>query len=249
MLSLAPVGILLLIFSIVLCVHVVRTGQQMYWLWIILAFQGIGGLIYVIAVILPEWTGGKTARRISSAARETLDPQRAYRTAKTAHDDSPTVANAMRLASAAADLGRYAEAESLYAAAAQGVHADDAALLLAHANALIELGRFAEALPLLERQRELADKALRTPQAALAQGRAFEGLGRLPEAQEAYEFAAGRLPGMEALARYAAFLARAGRKAEAQEQLDEIDRRIRKADPYFRKEARAWRDLAAQAIG
>jgi hypothetical protein len=249
MLSFSPLFILLLIFSIVLCVHVVRTGQQMYWLWIILAFQGIGGLIYVIAVIIPSWTGGKTARRIGAAARETLDPERAYRNAKAAYDDTPTVANAMRLAAAASAHGRHAEAEALYAAAAQGVHAEDSAILLGHANALIELGRYAEALPPLQKVAELADKGLRTPQAALAEGRAYEGLGRLSEAQEAYEYAAGRLPGMEALARYAAFLAHVGRKAEAAEQLAEIDRRIRRADPYFRKEARAWRDLAAQAVG
>ena len=220
-----PFG-LSLIFAIALCVHVVRTGREMYWLIIILMFPGIGPLIYLIAIVLPELTGGKAA-----------------------HDDSPTVANAIRLASAAAALGRHAEAESLYATAAQGVHEDDPTLLLGRANALIELGRFAEATPLLDRLAQLTDKGLRTPQAALAQGRAYEGLGRLREAAEAYEFAAGRLPGMEALARYAAFLARTGRKAEAEEQLAEIDRRIRKADPYFRKEARAWRELAAQAIG
>jgi hypothetical protein len=248
MLSLAPFG-LLLIFSIVLCVHVVRTGQPMYWLWIILMFQGIGGLIYFIAVIVPELAGGRTARRIGSAARETLDPDRAYREARAAHDDSPTVANAMRLAIAAAELGRHAEAEGLYAAALQGVHADDPSLILGRANALIELGRPAEALPLLERLRELSDKAPRTPQSALAEGRAYEGLGRYAEAQDAYEFAAGRLPGMEALARYAAFLAHAGRMAEAADQLAEIDRRIQRADPYFRKEARQWRELAARAIG
>lgn len=249
MLSLAPFGILLLIVSIVLCVHVVRTGQQMYWLWIILMFQGIGGLIYFIAVILPELTGGKTARRISTAARETLDPERAYRTAKVAYDDTPTVANAIRLASVATELGRHAEAERLYADAGQGIHAEDPTLLLGRANALVELGRPAEALPLLAKVQELADKGLRTPQAALAQARAYEGLGRYVEAQEAYEFAAGRMPGMEALARYAAFLAHIGRKAEAAEQLAEIDRRIQRADPYFRKEARGWRELAARAIG
>ncbi len=248
MLSLAPFG-LVLIFSIVLCVHVVRTGQPMYWLWIILAFQGIGGLIYLIAVILPDLTGGKTARRITIAARETLDPERAYRTARAAYDDTPTVANALRMAGAASGLGRHAEAERLYADAAQGIHAEDPTLLLGRANALIELGRPAEALPLLDELQALSDKGVRTPQEALARGRAYEALGRHAEAQEAYEFAAGRMPGMEALARYAAFLARAGRKAEAADQLAEIDRRIKRADPYFRKEARTWRDLAARAIG
>ncbi|HKT53376.1 MAG TPA: hypothetical protein VJP88_02930, partial [Caulobacteraceae bacterium] len=89
----------------------------------------------------------------------------------------------------------------------------------------------------------------RTPQAALTLGRACEALGRYAEAEKAYDFAAGRLPGLEGLGRYAAFLARAGRRQEAQAALDEIDRRIARADPMFRKEARIWRDLAANALG
>ena len=245
MISLPLFG-LSLILSIGLCVHVVRTHREMYWLWIILAFQPLGGLIYFFAIILPELMGGKAARTLGAAARETLDPDRDYRNAKTAHEDSPTVANAIRLASAAAAMGRHGEAEALYARAAQGVHADDPTLLLGRANALIELGRTDEALPLLERLHKTAEG--RTPQVSLALGRAYEALGQTAQAEAAYEWAAGRLPGMEALARYAAFLARSGRKAQAQEQLDEIDRRIKRADPYFRKEARTWRDLAARAL-
>ena len=89
----------------------------------------------------------------------------------------------------------------------------------------------------------------RTPQAALALARAYEGLGRTADADAAYEWASERLPGLEAISRYAAFLARTGRKAEAQDLLVEIDRRIARADPTFRKEARTWRALAAEAIG
>jgi hypothetical protein len=88
----------------------------------------------------------------------------------------------------------------------------------------------------------------RTPQAALALGRVYEGLGRFSEADTAYDYAAGLLPGLEAYGRYAAFLARSGRRGEAEEALAEMDRRIKRADPYFRKEARAWRDLAAAAL-
>ena len=50
------------------------------------------------------------------------------------------------------------------------------------------------------------------------------------------------------MAGHAAFLARSGRKAEAQEQLDEIDKRLSRANPHFLKEGRAWRDFAAEAI-
>ena len=56
-----------LLIAIALCVHVVRTGQQMYWLWIILAFQPIGGLVYFIAVIGPQLWGGRTARKVGAA--------------------------------------------------------------------------------------------------------------------------------------------------------------------------------------
>lgn len=236
-----------LVFSIALCVHAVRTGQQTFWLWIILMFQPLGGVVYLVAVIGPELLGGRTARRIGSAARETLDPHREYREAKAAFDDAPTVRNQSRLAAAAAQMGRHAEAEALYAQAAQGVHADDPVLLLGRANALIELDRHAEALPLVERLAQDADHG-RSPGAALARGRVYEALGRNQEADAAYNWAAGRMPGLEGLARYAAFMARTGRRAEATETLAEIDRRLAKTNAAFLREGRAWRDLAAAAI-
>ena len=242
-----PIFGLSLLFSIALCVHVVRTGQPMYWLMIILMIPTLGGLVYVCAIILPELLGGRTARRVGAAARQNLDPGRDYRAARADYDRAPTVAHALRLAGAAMALGHYAEAETLYRDAAQGVYADDPALLLGRANALVELGRFAEALPVLERLGENLDSG-RTPHAALAMARAYEGLGRNAEADTAYDWAAGRLPGLEAYGRYAAFLARTGRRAEAADALAEIERRIQSADPYFRREARTWRDLAATAL-
>jgi hypothetical protein len=153
----------------------------------------------------------------------------------------------MRLAKAAAALGRHSEAEYLFGQAAQGIHAEDPALLLGRANALIELGRHAEALTLLEKLGEDGERG-RTPPAALALGRAYEGLGRISEADRAYEWAAGRLPGLEGVGRYAAFLARQGRRAEAEEAIADMDQRIAKASPQFRSEGRHWRELAAKAM-
>ena len=235
-----------LLIGIALCVHVVRTNQPLFWIFVILFVPVLGSVVYLIAIVIPEMTGGTRAKRMGMAARDALDPGREYRQAKAATDDSPTVHNRMRLAAAAASLGRHAEAEQLYAEAMQGIHADDPALLLGRANALIELGRAPEALPLVEKL--LDEQATRSPATALAQARVLEALGRYAEADTAYQWAAGRLPGLEALARYAAFLARVGRKDEAADNLAEIDRRIARANPQFRREGRAWRDLAAQAL-
>jgi hypothetical protein len=239
-------GLLSLLISVLLCVHVVRTNQQIFWIFVILFVPVLGSLIYVLAVVVPEMAGGTRAKRMGMAARDTLDPTREYRTAKAAAADSPTVHNRMRLAAAAAGLGRHAEAEQLYSEAATGIHADDPALLLGRANALIELGRAGEALPLLDKLTE--EQPTRSPSTALAQARVYEALGHYKEADAAYQWAAGRLPGLEALARYAAFLANTGRRQEAADHLAEIDRRIERSNPQFRRESRPWRDLAAQAL-
>jgi hypothetical protein len=233
-----------LLFSIALCVHVVRTNQPMFWLMIILMLQPLGGLVYLVAIVLPSMAGSPRARRAAFEARESLDPGREYREAQAAASDSPTVHNQMRLAKAAASLGHHAEAERLFAQASVGVHADDPVLLLGRATALVELGRAAEALALLDRLGEEG----RTPQAALTLGRAYDALGRTAEADTAYQWAAGRMPGLEGLGRYAAFLARTGRGGEAREAIVEMDRRIASANPQFRREARHWRDLAARAL-
>jgi hypothetical protein len=242
-----PGFLLSLAMSILLCWHAVRTGRDSMWLWIILIAQPIGGLVYIALNIVPDMFRGRTAQRVSRAARETLDPHREYREARRACEETPTVRNRSRLAAAAAAMGHHAEAEALWRQAAHGVHADDPVLLLGLANALLELDRPAEALQVLEKLGD--DEAHgRTPAAALALGRAYEDLGRIPEAERAYQWAAERMPGFEALGRYAAFLARQGRRDEARDMVRDMDQRLAKLTTQFRREGRAWRDLAAQAL-
>lgn len=245
--SLPLIG-LSLILSIALAVHVVRTGRELFWLWIILIFQPLGGLVYFIAIVLPELTRGPAAQRLERSARAALDPMREYREAKQACEDTPTVRNQSRLAHAASALGRHDEAERLYAEAAHGIHAEDPALLLGRANALLELDRAAEALRVIELipGGETVDPL--APGAVLALARAHERLGDTAKADAAYVEAAQRMPGFEAQARYAAFMARNGRRAEAQAAVAEMDKRLTKLAPQFRKEGRHWRDLAAKAL-
>ncbi|HEY3950996.1 tetratricopeptide repeat protein [Phenylobacterium sp.] len=232
--------------AILLCWHIVRTGRDTFWIFIVLMAPGLGSIVYIVLNIIPDIFGGKTARNVAKAARETLDPNREYREAKQACDDTPTVRNQSRLAAAAMGMGHYAEAESLYRAAAHGVHADDPVLLLGLANALLELNRAAEALEVLERLGQ--DQAHgRTPSAALALGRAYEALDRLAEADDAYQWAAERMPGFEALGRYAAFMARHGRADEARAMVADMDKRMTRLRGGFRKEAQMWRDHAATA--
>lgn len=234
--------------SLLCGIHAVRSGRAQTWLWILVIGGPLGATIYVFAVLVPEWMGGPTARKFGQTARAVLDPERDYRAARLALEDAETVGNRMRLAQAAAALGRWEEAEREWAQCVVGQFADDPVVLLGHANALIELGRFDDALKRLESlSQQGADRD--TAPVALAYARAYEGLGRNREAEAPYRFAADRLPGLEAACRYAAFLARTGRQGDAEIAMAEIERRYAKVNPQLRPLDRPWVDMATKAVG
>lgn len=234
--------------SLLCGVHVVRSGREMYWLWLFIIAPLLAPAFYVLAVLVPAWMGGRTARGVGKVAVQALDPERDYRTALRALEDTPTVGNRMKVAHAAAALGRWSDAEAQWTLAASGQWADDPAVLKGHAEALLELGRWQDALARLEHLRKQGREG-ETPQVALAFARAYEGLGRNQEADDAYRFAADRVPGLEAGGRYVAFMAKTGRREDAELGLAEIERRLQKIPPPLRPEARIWRDMAAKALG
>jgi hypothetical protein len=240
--------ILFYVPSIVCGIHAVRNGQQLYWLFIFAMAPMIGPAVYFFAIMLPELTGGRTARAVGAAARKALDPDREYRLATIALEDTPTVGNRVRLAEAAMVMGRPNEAEPLYRGAAVGQWADDPGILAGHAGALLELGRFQEALARLEEVRALGAPG-QTPEVALLFARAYEGLERYAEADDPYRYASDRMAGLEAPARYVACMVKAGRIADARIGLAEIDRRLTKIPSHFKAEARKWRAFAANAVG
>jgi hypothetical protein len=233
--------------SLLCGIHAVRSGRAQTWLWILVIGGPLGATIYVFAVLVPEWMGGPTARKMGATARAVLDPERDYRAAALALEDAETVGNRMRLAQAAAALGKWEEAEREWARCVTGQFADDPVVLLGHASALIELGRFDDALSRLEAlSQQGADRD--TAPVALAYARAYEGLGRNAEAEAPYRFAADRLPGLEGACRYAAFLARTGRQSDAEIALGEIQRRFAKVSPQLRPLDRPWVDMATKAV-
>ncbi len=227
--------------------HVVKTGRELYWLWIFVIAGPLGAGIYFFAIILPELMGGRTARGMGRIAQQTLDPEREYRRAKQTYEDSPTVGARMKVAQAAAALGRWDEAEREWRESAQGHWADDPAILMGHAVSLIELGKYDQALARLEELRKVGKEG-ETPTAALAFARAYEGLGRFDDADPPYRFAADRVAGLKLARAMWPSWPRPAATEDAKIGLAELDRRLNKIAPPLRPEARNWRDLAAKAV-
>lgn len=231
----------------VICgVHAVRTGQNMYWLWLLMIGGSVGAAIYFFAVMAPDLAGGRTGRAAANTVKRIVNPQAEYSKALKELEETPTAGARIKAAQAAEALGRWDDAEAQWSLVATGLWKDDPAVLSGHARTLLELGRYADALEKLEtlQAKDGGDKG----DTALAFARAYEGLGRFDEAEAPYRYAADHVPGLEAGARYIAFMAKTGRSEDAAVGLAELDRRLSKISPALRGEARQWRDLAAQTI-
>ena len=86
-----------------------------------------------------------------------------------------------------------------------------------------------------------------TPEGRLFYARCLESAGRMPEALTAYARIADTYSGEEARCRYAMLLYTQGRTAESMALFQEIVQRANRAQRGYRRDQKAWIDIARQA--
>lgn len=211
------------VLALICAYHAVRTGQQLFWLFILFSFPLLGSLVYFFAVYLPNSRLERGAFKAVSAAARALDPGKAVRTARAAFDEAPTAQNQMRLAAALLDAGDAAEAARLYEGALQGPFAADPDLRFGAARPLVDCQRYEEALVHLEALRQ-QNPGHRADAVALLRARSYAGTARPAQAREAFEDAIHRFGTFEAYAEYANWALGSGDAAVADRLQTEIDR-------------------------
>ena len=191
------IGGLHILIALFCAVHVVRSGQQLYWLFILFAFPLLGSLVYFFAVYLPNSRLERGAFKAVSAAARAMDPGRDVREARAALDVSPSAQNQMRLAEALLNAGEPAEAAQLYEGALKGPFANDPDLRFGAVRAYVECQRFAAALPHLQALKAERPE-FRPDQVLLLLARSYAGTSRGAEARECFEEAVRRYGSFEA---------------------------------------------------
>ena len=71
-----------LIIQIALAIHVVKTGKEIYWIYIILFIPGIGAGIYFFTQVLPELGQSRSINTAKNSLLKAIDPQRELRKRK-----------------------------------------------------------------------------------------------------------------------------------------------------------------------
>jgi hypothetical protein len=248
LLSLPP---LLLIPALALIIgtiiHAANRGLMFPWIYIIVFLPGLGAIAYLLGVVLPEFTRGRTAANLHSGVRNLVDPNKSFRQA---HRDAGMVGSVdakRALADEYITRGRYPEAVEIYTQAAQGQFKDDPALLLGLARAQFLAGNPAgtqEALDTLQ----AADPSFVSADAHLLYARALEGQGKIDEALTEYRRLVPYYSGEEARARLAMLLEKTGHRDEAREVYKQIVALLDGAPSRYRRAQSEWGTLARRAL-
>ncbi len=225
--------------AILFAVHVLRTGQERYWLLVLFMFPLLGSLAYALVVFLPALSASRGGRRVVRGIRDTLDPGRELREAQAAFEHSATIANRIRVADALHGTGRFEEAIAAYQEALHGVHSDDADIQVKLARALLDNAQPAQARELLESV--IAQQPnFKSPEGHLVYARAVAASGDRARAREEFESLIGYFAGIEPRARYVEVLRSWGEDAAAAALVEESLRHIRHMPAGSRRLNEEW---------
>jgi len=228
-------------------VHVIRTGRNTLWIFAIGLLPGIGSLAYVIAEILPELFGGRTARRARSGMQRMIDPNRDLRRAATEVEISGNVDARRRLGEELSERAQFDEAIKVYGGGLRGVFEFDPTLLLGMAEAQFGKQDFAAARATLESLAQ-HNPDFKSADAQLLYARTLEAEDALDEAERQYALIAPGFPGAEARLRYGLLLKRRGKLQEAQRILKDLLDGAKLGPAHYRKAQAEWLDRARREL-
>jgi hypothetical protein len=236
------------IIQILLIIHVIRTGRNQLWIWVLLFVPfGLGALAYLAVEILPELARGRAAQRTARGVRRAMDPTADLRRYENEVRVAGNVASRQRYAEELVRHGRCAEAIAQYGLALTGLYEHDPNLMLGLAQAQFAGGDTPAARTTLD---ELIrhNPDFRSPTGHLLYARALEGEGNIGKALEEYRVLAPSYPGAEASVRYAQLLAAQGQREAAQKVARELLEQARIAPGHYRRAQREWLEAARRLL-
>jgi hypothetical protein len=235
--------ILSILIQVILIVHVIKTGRNTIWIWVLALLSIPGAIAYIAVELLPDVFRSRTAQRTARGIKKAMDPTADLRRFENEARVTGNVATKQRYADELTRQGRYDDAIEQYKQALTGLYAHDPNLMLGVARAQFEKGDPAAARATLDELiRQNPD--FKSPDGHLLYARSLEEEGNLEKALEEYRVLAPSYPGAEAAVRYAQLLNSQGRGEEARKVARDLLEQARIAPPHYRKAQKSWLDAA-----
>jgi hypothetical protein len=235
--------ILSLIIQVLLIVHVIKTGRNQIWIWVLALLSMPGAIAYIAVEVLPDLFRSRTAQRTARGFKKAMDPTADLRRFENEARVTGNVATRQRYAEELSRQGRYDDAITQFREALTGLYEHDPNLMLGIARAQFGKEDATAARTTLDELIQF-NPDFKSPEGHLLYARALESEGNVQKALEEYRVLAFSYPGAEAAVRYAQLLKLQGREDEAQKVAHDLLEQARIAPAHYRRAQKTWLDAA-----
>ena len=235
--------ILSILIQVILIVHVIKTGRNQIWIWVLALLSIPGAIAYIVVELLPDVFRSRTAQRTARGLKKAMDPTADLRRYENEARVTGNVAAKQRYAEELTRQGRYDDAIEQYKQALTGLYEHDPNLMLGVARAQFGKGDAASARATLDGLIRM-NPDFKSPEGHLLYARSLEEEGNIDKAVEEYRVLASSYPGAEAAVRYAQLLQSQGRGEEARKVARDLLEQARIAPAHYRKAQKSWLDAA-----
>jgi len=240
------VGLMLLIQG-ALVIHVLKTGRDTKWIWLLMALPGVGALAYVALEVAPDVLGTRQGRQASKRVMETLNPNKDINEASLEYERSATVANTTRLAEECMSKARYTEARDLYRQCLTGMNEFDPHILFGLAQSEYGCENYRKVKSVLDTLIE-KNPDYKNQDAHLLFAKNLYKLGDIEKASEEYDVLINYYTGPEPTYRYAMLLKEQGNQEKSQSLLQSILRNTELSPRHYKNMHKHWINLAKKEI-
>jgi hypothetical protein len=235
--------ILSILVQVILIIHVIKTGRNQIWIWVLALLSIPGAIAYIVVELLPDVFRSRTAQRTARGLKKAMDPTADLRRFENEARVTGNVAAKQRYAEELTRQGRYDDAIEQFKQALTGLYEHDPNLMLGIARAQFGKGDAAGARATLDELIRL-NPDFKSPEGHLLYARSLETEGNVEKAIEEYRVLATSYPGAEAAVRYAQLLNSQGRGDEARKVARDLLEQARIAPAHYRKAQKSWLDAA-----
>jgi len=235
--------ILSILVQVILIIHVIKTGRNQIWIWVLALLSIPGAIAYIVVELLPDVFRSRTAQRTARGLKKAMDPTADLRRYENEARVTGNVATKQRYAEELTRQGRYDDAIEQFKQALTGLYEHDPNLMLGIARAQFGKGDAAGARATLDELIRL-NPDFKSPEGHLLYARSLETEGNVEKAIEEYRVLATSYPGAEAAVRYAQLLNSQGRGDEARKVARDLLEQARIAPAHYRKAQKSWLEAA-----
>lgn len=239
-------GLMLLIQG-ALVIHVLKTGRDTKWIWVVMILPGVGALAYAVLEVAPDLMGTRQGRQASKRVLNTLNPNKDINAASLEYERAATVENSTRLAQECMNNGRHAKASELYRQCLTGMNEFDPDIMFGLAQSEFGLKKYHEAKSILESLIE-KNPDYKNQDAHLLFAMTLHNLGDIEKAKEEYEVLTNYYSGPESTYRYAMLLKEQGDHEKSQALFHSIVRKTELAPKHYKNLHKKWINLTHKEI-